>query len=101
MSYLKDTSYLDVSMNNIEGDIKESIGSNLVSLRLSSNNFVSIPDLSIFPALKNFDINSNKITGSIPEELASLNLVYLDLSTNYFDGTIPTIPGEMKSLESL
>jgi hypothetical protein len=103
MSYLKDTSYLDVSMNNIVGDITESLGSwtNLVSLRLSSNVFTSIPDLSIFPALKNFDINSNKITGSIPEELASLNLVYLDLSTNYFDGTIPTILGEMKSLESL
>jgi hypothetical protein len=104
LSYLKDTTYLDVGINQLKGDVTDAIGSwsNLVSLGLGSNEFTAIPDLTVFPSLKHLDMSANDISGLIPESLASnSNLEYLDLSENQFEETIPTILGELKSLESL
>ncbi|KAL7513162.1 hypothetical protein ACHAXN_010242 [Cyclotella atomus] len=104
LGYLQDTTYLDVGMNQLRGDVTDAIGSwsNLLSLGLGSNEFTAIPDLTAFPSLKNLDMSGNGITGLIPESLASnTNLEYLDLSANGFEETIPTILGELKSLQSL
>jgi hypothetical protein len=104
LGYLRDTTYLDVGINQLKGDVTDAIGSwsNLVSLGLGSNEFTAIPDLTVFPSLKHLDMSANGISGLIPESLASnTNLEYLDLSENQFEETIPTILGELKSLESL
>ena len=104
LNYLQDTTYLDVSLNRLQGSVFDAIGSwkKLISLRLSSNKFTDIPDLSMFPVLKHFDIHDNKLEGPIPEVLATYSsLVYLDISTNAFGETIPTVLGELQSLEAL
>jgi len=48
------------------------------------------------------DLSSNYLTGGIPEELASLGVVInLNLSRNHLTGKIPSMIGVMRSLESL
>ncbi|GJN25356.1 hypothetical protein PR202_gb13175 [Eleusine coracana subsp. coracana] len=48
------------------------------------------------------DLSSNYLTGEIPEELASLDLLRnLNLSRNNFHGSIPNSVGAMQFLESL
>ncbi|KAH7840762.1 hypothetical protein Vadar_021244 [Vaccinium darrowii] len=52
--------------------------------------------------LKIIDLSSNKLSGEIPQEIASLaELVSLNLSTNNFTGKIVEDIGQMKNLESL
>jgi len=48
------------------------------------------------------DLSSNYLTGGIPEELASLGgVINLNLSRNHLTGKIPAMIGVMRSLESL
>ncbi|KAL7536306.1 hypothetical protein ACHAXR_007066 [Thalassiosira sp. AJA248-18] len=104
MAALQHVAYLDMSSNLLHGDISLVIGgwTHLEELKLSSNNFVSIPEnLESWKALKRLDISSNEIEGTIPESLAlSTELVYLDISTNEFFGTIPSVLGNLTYLQS-
>jgi Leucine-rich repeat (LRR) protein len=48
------------------------------------------------------DLSSNNLTGSIPEEIVTLDaLVNLDLSRNHFSGSVPYKIGDMQTLESI
>jgi len=104
MGILKDVTYVDLSVNLLDRDVSEVIGgwTHLEELRLSSNNFESLPSsLNDWKALNYLDISSNEIEGPIPESLAlSTQLVYLDISSNDFDGTISSVFGNMTSLKS-
>ncbi|KAK7391379.1 hypothetical protein VNO78_19795 [Psophocarpus tetragonolobus] len=54
------------------------------------------------PYLVNMDLSSNKLMGSIPDDLTSLSgLIGLNLSHNHLSGKIPSNIQKMKSLESL
>ncbi|KAL3793290.1 hypothetical protein HJC23_003800 [Cyclotella cryptica] len=105
LSFLRDVTYLDVSTNNLEGNVLDAIGNwtHLTTLRMGSNRFTEIPqNLSMLSSLNYFDVSNNEIAGPIPETLASAtSLVHLDISSNSFNDTIPTIFGELKSLEAL
>jgi len=105
MSILKDIDYIDLSTNDLDGDVSEVMGgwSHLEELRLSSNRFDGIPSLlNDWKDLKHFDISDNGIEGHIPDSLAlHSQLIYLDIASNDFIGTISSVFGNMTSLASL
>ncbi|XP_062171110.1 receptor-like protein 43, partial [Alnus glutinosa] len=97
---------LDLSNNELEGPIPISIFGlrGLATLILSSNNFDGSNLLDEYSAsigqslefTQFFSISSNKLYGSIPESICNAtNLRFLDLSDNYFSGTIPQCLTEM------
>ncbi|KAL6289525.1 hypothetical protein ACE6H2_007035 [Prunus campanulata] len=86
---------IDLSNNNIVGDIPTEIGQLhlLYQLALSSNNFSGvIPDqISNLKYLEVLDISMNHLSGRIPSSLASLNfLKKFNVSYNNLGGPIPT-----------
>jgi Leucine-rich repeat (LRR) protein len=105
MGILKHVAYIDLSTNELNGDISTTIRgwSHLETLKLSVNDFDSIPSsLNGWKMLKDFDISSNRIKGPIPNSLAlQTQLVYLNIATNDFSGDIPSLFGNMTSLEVL
>ena len=84
---------LDVSNNNLSGEIPDYINmSNLENLNLSNNNFFGkIPvELGDCLNLKSLMLTKNRFTGSIHNEISQLNMLWrLDLSENQLNGTIP------------
>jgi len=85
---------LDLSSNNLTGEIPQSIG-NLTSLRLlnlSSNHLegkipASLGDIS---TLEQLDLAKNDLSGEIPQDLSMLSmLAYLNVSFNRLCGRIP------------
>jgi Leucine-rich repeat (LRR) protein len=74
---LSPINYLDFSMNNFHSALPASIGQSLESAEF-------------------FSFSSNKLYGSIPGSICkATNLQFLDLSDNYFSGTIPQCLIEM------
>ncbi|KAL3528901.1 hypothetical protein ACH5RR_008223 [Cinchona calisaya] len=64
---------------------------NLVHLDLSENGFSDEVPLCIsnLTSLRFFDISNNNFSGNIPPFIDLLNLEYVSLSGNYFDGSFP------------
>ncbi|XP_026415904.1 LRR receptor-like serine/threonine-protein kinase GSO1 [Papaver somniferum] len=91
------SSGIDLSCNNLEGNIPEEIGllKGLSTLNLSHNRFSSVIPQSIgsMNGLESLDLSFNKLTGLIPYSLASMNsLERLNLSYNNLSGRIPRGP---------
>jgi Leucine-rich repeat (LRR) protein len=91
---LKNYSLLDLSMNQLSGEIPASLGSlkALKLLNISHNNLsgrvpASLGDLE---NLESLDMSHNNLSGSIPQSLAKLQqLTILDVSNNKLTGKIP------------
>ena len=74
---------LDLSENELEGEIPSSIGDNLLGLDL-------------------LDLSDNRLSGEIPASLGNLvNLTELDLSENRLEGQIPAELGRLTNLYEL
>lgn len=86
---------IDLSGNNIEGELPEQITklSGLSALNLSRNSISGqIPEsISNMHQLLSLDLSSNRLSGPIPASMSSslTFLGYLDLSYNNFSGKIP------------
>ncbi|CAL9221969.1 unnamed protein product, partial [Arabidopsis halleri] len=97
---------LDVSYNNLDGLIPESI-STLVSLEnldLSHNNFGGrVPSsISKLVNLDHLDLSHNNLGGQVPSYISKLrNLLSLDLSHNNFGGRVPSSISKLVNLSSL
>merc|ERR1712194_794936 len=75
MGILKHVAYINLSGNDLNGDISTAIGgwSRLETLQLSRNNFDIIPSsLKDWKVLKHFDISENDLDGSVPKSICSL-----------------------------
>ena len=86
-------SWVDVSKNQLEGQLQENIGKilwNLTNLDLSGNAFQGCLPSSIgnMSRLEKLDLSHNKFSGVVPEELFAgcLKLMALKLSNNTFLG---------------
>ncbi|KAI3958238.1 hypothetical protein MKW92_030164 [Papaver armeniacum] len=88
------SSGLDLSCNNLEGNIPEEIGllKGLSTLNLSHNRFSSVIPQSVgsMNGLESLDLSFNRLSGLIPYSLTSMNsLERLNLSYNSLSGRIP------------
>ena len=84
--------FLDVelSANNLMGEIPSSIGSirRLRTLDLSGNNLTGAipPSIGSFLRLRTLDLSDNNLTGAIPSSTGSISALALDLSGNNLTG---------------
>ncbi|KAK1323290.1 Receptor-like protein kinase [Acorus calamus] len=102
----RDITLIDLSNNRLTGLIPLQIG-NLVKLQVLdlSSNVLSgplPPQISQCAGLYRLDLGFNSINGSIPLSLSKLTgLQYLVLQNNRFDGEIPDIFGQFQQLLDL
>ncbi|GMP95184.1 hypothetical protein CsSME_00044326 [Camellia sinensis var. sinensis] len=86
---------LDLSSNNLSGEIPEELTS-LLGLRLvnlSRNHLTGmIPKkIGYMKSLDSIDLSRNQLSGKIPSSMSNLNFLgYLDISYNNLSGKIPT-----------
>ncbi|CAA0841655.1 disease resistance family protein / LRR family protein [Striga hermonthica] len=85
---------IDLSMNNLSGDIPREMSSlvELRTLNLSRNHLTgSIPDnIGNMKELESLDFSMNSISGNIPSSMSIMTtLNYLNLSYNHLTGRIP------------
>ena len=93
-SSLKLFKLVDLSDNNLSGEIPEEVTSliALLSLNLSNNLLVGkIPDrIGAMRELESVDLSANNLSGEIPNSMTDLfSLSYLNLSNNRLIGKIP------------
>jgi hypothetical protein len=103
---LKNLTSLDVSNNQLAGNMPSSLGdlTALTSLRLGGNHMSgSIPSsLGKLRNLSELNLAGNELGGTIPPELGNLaNLGYLSLGGNRLGGEIPSWLGNLEKLSVL
>ncbi|GAV65551.1 LRR_1 domain-containing protein/Pkinase_Tyr domain-containing protein/LRRNT_2 domain-containing protein/LRR_8 domain-containing protein [Cephalotus follicularis] len=103
-SKLKTLSVLNISWNFLNGSIPSSISGlqSLMNLNLQGNNLSgSIPDtIGDMNSLIELQVGQNQLSGRIP--IMPLNLqIALNLSSNLFNGTIPSNLARLTNLEVL
>ncbi|XP_078153826.1 receptor kinase-like protein Xa21 [Carex rostrata] len=90
---LKNLQLINLSNNELSGEIPSTIGGCQVlqSLYLDSNLLRgTIPSsLSKLTGLQILDVSNNLFSGRVPEFLATMNLQYLNISFNNFEGELP------------
>ena len=94
---------LDLSYNNLIGDIPEEIGSlvELKNLNLSWNTFSGkIPaNIGALAQVESLDLSHNELSGGIPASLSTLtSLSHLNLSYNNLTGEVPS-GNQLQTLE--
>ncbi|XP_051210655.2 receptor-like protein EIX2 [Lolium perenne] len=102
---------LDLSGNNINGDIREVIDmipscswKNLQELKVFDTNIsgMTLQFVSNLSSLRMLEIGHNQLSGSVPMEIGMLtNLSYIDLSNNILSGSLPVEIGTLTELTYL
>ncbi|CAH1448505.1 unnamed protein product [Lactuca virosa] len=97
---------LDLAINKLTGPVPISITdlSNVVQIELYNNSFTGeLPAVgwSKMTALRLLDISMNLFTGSVPEELCSLQLESLNVYENELGGNFPEIISNSSNLYEL
>ncbi|KAJ4967598.1 hypothetical protein NE237_019447 [Protea cynaroides] len=96
---------IDLSCNNLTGDIPHEIGDlyEIHALNLSHNQLTgSIPkSFSNLKQIESLDLSYNKLTGEIPSELITLNfLAVFTVAYNNLSGSTPTMKGQFATFNS-
>ncbi|XP_019077132.1 protein STRUBBELIG-RECEPTOR FAMILY 2 isoform X2 [Vitis vinifera] len=95
---------LDVSSNNIQGEIPYGLPPNATHINLACNKFSqNIPNsLTFMKNLRHLNLSHNSLSGPIGNVFTGLqNLKEMDLSHNHFTGDLPSSFGTLKNLTRL
>lgn len=95
---------MDLSNNQLSGDMPYSIPPNLQTLNLGSNSLTgSLPySLSSMTGLVNLYLGNNRLSGNLQDVFSKLgNLTVLDVSFNNMSGNLPQSFSSLYSLSSL
>jgi hypothetical protein len=120
--------YLDLSMNMLEGSVPSTLGQagalqflylqgnllegpfpsallqlNLLGLKLAQNRFSGTLPANLASALSRvivLDLSSNDFTGCLPSFDAMLTLTTLNISKNRLSCSLPSFPGSLQSLDA-
>lgn len=103
---MKKLNYVDIQKNKLDGEIVGdwSAFSDISVINLSSNEFEGTLPMNIFVrGLRELDVSDNFFAGTLPNaDQSSLSEITLfDFSNNYLTGTLPSWLSEMKSLTTL
>jgi len=103
---IENTTYLNLSFNQLTGSIPPEIGNltNLTYLSLSNNQLTGSipPEIGNLTNLTELRLDINQLTGSIPPEIGNLtNLTRMDLGRNQLTGSIPSEIGNLTNLGRL
>ncbi|KAK8629155.1 hypothetical protein V6N13_078007 [Hibiscus sabdariffa] len=94
LSKLENVEEIDLSSNNLHGNIFPQISSCIAvkMINFSHNSLEGqLPEsLGDLKNLEAFDVSNNSITGNIPMSLSKINLTFLNLSYNNFEGMVPS-----------
>ncbi|XP_044499367.1 protein STRUBBELIG-RECEPTOR FAMILY 2 [Mangifera indica] len=104
LSSLRNLKHLDVSSNNVEGEIPTELPPNATHINMASNKLSqNIPQsLPTLKRIRHLNLSHNLLSGPIGNVFAGLqNLKELDLSYNNFEGDLPSSFGSLKSLSGL
>ncbi|XAR70019.1 Non-specific serine/threonine protein kinase [Bertholletia excelsa] len=104
LSKLHSLKHLDVSVNNIRGEIPYSLPLNATNINLACNNFsANIPSsLTSIRNLRHLNLSHNSLSGPIGNVFDGLhNLMEMDLSYNNFSGDLPSSFGSLTNLNRL
>ncbi|KQJ93837.1 protein STRUBBELIG-RECEPTOR FAMILY 8 isoform X2 [Brachypodium distachyon] len=95
---------LDVSFNNIAGEIPPTLPPNVEYLNLAANKFVGSvpPSLPYLHSLKYMNLSYNNLSGIIGDVFVNMeSLVTMDLSFNSFGGDLPRSFSSLNDLHYL
>ncbi|KAM0855215.1 hypothetical protein ACQ4PT_049927 [Festuca glaucescens] len=95
---------LDVSFNNIAGEIPPTLPPNVEYLNLAANKFEGNipPSLPYLHSLKYLNLSFNNLSGIIGDVFVNMeSLVTMDLSSNSFGGDLPRSFSSLNSLHYL
>ncbi|CAH1438671.1 unnamed protein product [Lactuca virosa] len=88
-------SALDLSDNNLSGNIPSSLGdcTSLSFLSLKGNSFQGIvpSSLTSMRGVEILDLSHNNLSGQIPQFMERFSFVYVNLSFNDFEGEVPVL----------
>lgn len=95
MGNLKNINAIDVSENNLPGEVPTTIGDcqSLEYLNLQGNNFQGVmpSSLASLKGLTHLDLSHNSLSGKIPRDLENLHfLLYFNASFNNLESEVPT-----------
>lgn len=96
---------LDLSSNALNEDVSQVIGTwpKLDSLHLQSNQLTgSLPNLDGSPLLEQLYLSNNQLSGAVPDSYGNLSMLSdLELNDNQLSGTLPAVLGKDTALEDL
>ncbi|MED6106162.1 hypothetical protein PIB30_002053 [Stylosanthes scabra] len=100
---LQSLKHLDVSSNNIVGEIPSGLPPNVTHINMACNYLSqNIPPLSTMRKLKHLNLSHNFLYGPVGNVFTGLDdLKEMDLSYNNFTGDLPSSFGSLKNLGKL
>lgn len=101
---LKYLQALDVSNNNISGEMPQQFPANITQLYMNNNQFTGgLPQLDQSPSLLIIDLSNNILTGNINPQIFTtlVALTSLDFSYNQLQGPLPDTVNSMVALQTM
>lgn len=94
--------YLDVGRNTVDFPLSGLSDSKIVYLTLTDTNLNSLRGIANPPFLRNLKADRNEMTGTIPIEIFDITTLHrLDLSFNFFTGSLPNTIANLQELRRL
>ncbi|CAH2073798.1 unnamed protein product [Thlaspi arvense] len=103
LQHLHNLKNLDVSFNNLEGEIPFGLPPNATHINMAYNNLTqSLPfSLPLMTSLLSLNLSHNSLSGPLGNVFSGLHIKEMDLSFNNLTGDLPSSFGSLVNLTSL